>query len=86
MKTKENKISIQTECIYEYDIHFESGTEDKERKPITGKKYDSPLRIGEELPAWWTNGTYVITRIIRQESGDVTHIMVKPSGLQEFHR
>lgn len=86
MKTKPNKLTIQTECIYEYDIHFEPGMEEKNRSPITGKKYDAPLHIGEELPAWWTNGTYTITRIIRQESGDVTCVMVKPSGLDEFHR
>lgn len=86
MKSKKVDIKLQTETVYEYDIHFEPGTEEKDRSPVTGKKYDSPLHIGEELPAWWASKTYVITRIIRKESGDRTVVLVKPSGLTEFDR
>lgn len=84
MTSKPVDLQLTVESLYSYDIYFEPGSEEKDRTPIRGKMYDSPLHIGEELPAWWTNNTYVITRIERHEAGDTQKVMVRPTTNKEI--
>jgi len=86
LKSKQKSLDLTVETLYVYDIYFEPGTEDKDHSPAMNRKFDVPLQIGQELPAWWSTYTYLITRIIVKDAGDNSIVMCKPSGKVEFGR
>jgi|GEM_PF-6193771 len=80
MKTNKHAIEITNEVEYVYDIYFADGSHRTERN----RKYQCPLRIGEELTVWWTSNTYVIERIIHWEDRTVVVVISTEKTDTEF--